>query len=127
MGEDAHSFDRRGGDANVAALATRFKAIEETIHEKLALDLEHNTRVCTKLHDAVFGTQEDDGIAMKVQEMHDVFARATNGLRVLSAVGNGVIRTIEIAGKIAKPLIYIAMLVGAIVGLIKTGSWDFKL
>lgn len=126
MGTEAHNFDRRSQDANVAALGTRFKGIEDTIQEKLMPDLEHNTRVCTKLHDAVFGVSGDDGIAMKVQEMHDVFNAAKNGMRVLSAVGNGVVWCIEKGGRIAKPLFWLFVLAGAVIGFLKTGTWDFK-
>jgi hypothetical protein len=121
-----HAFDRRSTDANVSALGTRLHGIEDTVIEKVLPRLEENTRICTQLHEAVFGKGDDDGLMMKVQEMHDVFSRATNGIRVLSVMGNGIVKGIEIAGKVAKPLIYVAILVGAIIGFIKTGTWDLK-
>lgn len=123
---EAHNFDRREQDANVAALGTRLKGIEDTVHGKLIPDLEHNTRVCTKLHDAMFGSDGDDGIQMKVQEMHDAFTTMRNGMKVLSAMGNGVFWIIEKGGRAAKPLFWIIVLTGSLWTYISTGHWDFK-
>lgn len=124
MVDGVHNFDRRASDVNVAALGTEIRALSETVHERIVPSLDDNTRICTQLREAVFGKNEDDGLAMKVQEMHDVFSKATNGMRVLAALGNGVVKGIEIGGKIAKPLIYIIMLIGALLGLVKGVPWD---
>jgi hypothetical protein len=121
--EEPHDFDRRVSDVNVAAISTELRALSETVHDRIGPALDDNTRICTDLRKAVFGHGDDDGLAMKVQEMHDVFTAGRNGMRVLSAVGNGVMWTIEKGGKIAKPLFWLALLVGSIVTYWKTGNW----
>lgn len=122
MAEGVHNFDRRASDVNVNALATRIGALEETVHDTVTPELRNNTRLCTDLHDAIFGKDQDDGLAMKVQEMHDIFNTARNGIRVFTSAGNAAVSLVELGGKIAKPMIWIGIVIAGGVAYWKTGS-----
>lgn len=126
MGDEAHKFDRRQTDVNVAAVSTELRALSETVHERIAPALEDNTRICTQLREAIFGHNNEDGMQMKVEEMHDAFTTMRNGMKVVSALGNGVMWAIEVGGKIAKPLLWILALGAAIWGYLTTGHWSIS-
>lgn len=125
MNGDVHHFDRRAEDVNAKSIATRMDSLEATVHEKALPELQANTRLCADLHAAIFGKDQDDGLQMRVQEMHDVFTAARNAIRVFTAVGNGAVKAVELGGKVAKPLLWIALLFGSIITFVKTGVWQW--
>jgi hypothetical protein len=123
--DDPH-FDRRTGDVNVAALATRMNSLEgrvEVLEEKTEAnnrELRANTRLTMQVHEALFGREGDDddpGIRGKVKEMHDVFTGAKRGLQFLNSVADA-------GARYGKPILYLVLICGAVVTFVKTG--DFK-
>lgn len=106
MEDAAHNFDRRGTDANIAALSVRMSGVEgrvevlEQKQETTNVELRANTELTRQMH-------------AKVEEIHEVFMAAKGGFKL-----------VEGAGKIAKPLLWLVILVGAVWGYLTTGHWN---
>lgn len=83
-------------------LERRFGAME--------VEIQTNTRI----------TQE---IRTHTDEMYELFDGARNGFRMIGSLGNFGLKTIELGGKIAKPLIWIVALFGAILAYFKSGNF----
>jgi hypothetical protein len=138
-----HQFDRRQSDVNMRSLATQLKALENHVHETMTPELRANTRLTRQVHEAFFGKEGDDGMHAKVEamtealsgrgdepgleskvdSMYEIFAAARNGLRMLSAIANFCVRAIEMLGRVAKPLLFIAALCAAVITYSRTGAW----
>lgn len=88
MADELHHFDRRRNDTNVAALALRVTALEARA-ERVEMDvaacrreIKANTELTEEIHGKSF-------------EMFDAFTTAKNGVRVITATGNGVMWVAE--------------------------------
>lgn len=123
MTEREHQFDRREGDLNVRALATRLKSVED-LQEVHGLELKGNTTLTKQLHEAVFGRADELGLQDKLTEMYDMFEATRNGFRMIASVGNFGLRVIETAGKYARPLFWIGAVAAACLTWAKTGTWQ---
>ena len=109
MGDETHKFDRRTTDANLEAIGVRLQGLEGRVEvleqksEATNLELRANTELTRQTH-------------RKVEDIHDVLDAARGGFKL-----------IEGAGRIAKPLLWVILLVGSVWGYIVTGHWpDFK-
>lgn len=112
MTVDDHQFNRRATDANYSALETRLSSLEAFVHEQIAPHLNRNTEMTAEIH-------------AKNDEMYTAFVTAKNAVRVVTAIGNGVIKTAEVGGKLAKPLLWMVLLSGAVWGYFSTGEWHW--
>lgn len=119
-GAEPHNFDRRVSDVNVSALAVRVASLEgrvESLEDRVlqsTTELAANTQLTKQVHEALHGRGDVPGLAMKVDEMHAVFAAAKGGFKVL-----------EFTGKVAKPLAYITAIFAAMGALFATGHWQW--
>lgn len=98
--------ERRKTDAKaherLDALERRFGAME--------VEIQTNTRI----------TQE---IRAHTDEMYELFDGARAGFRMLGSIGNAGLKVIQVGGKVARPLVWIAALLVAGVGFFKTGHF----
>lgn len=143
MSDDAHQFDRRKDDVNVASLANRVgmlegrvEVIEHEMRESNAglraanAEIRANTRLTEEahgwssdVHQAVFGIEGRPGMSDRVDEMYEIFAAAREGLRLIGKAGRGAIKAAEVGGRLAKPLFWVAALGAASWAWWKTGSF----
>lgn len=124
---EEHRFDRRQSDANVASLATRIGCLESRVEvielqgSENRMELRANTRICSQVHEALFGRDTDEepgGLQAKVREVHGVFKDAQRGLAMLSKVA-------DTGARLGKPVAYLAMVSGALIVFVKTGTWKW--
>lgn len=101
-------FERRESDANWKAFNTRITSLEsgQRIFEH---ELKGNTLLTKQTHEALMG---EEGVMVKVDEIHGFFTAAKGAFKVLEAMGRG-----------AKSLAFIAAAFAAIWGLVTTHKW----
>lgn len=104
------SFNRRTQDANVDALRQQVKGLEDHVHGAMMPELRANTILTKQMH-------------ARTEEMWEVFESTRNGFRMIASIGNAGVKLIEVGGKIARPLVWIAALTVAGVGFLKTGQF----
>ena len=150
----APSFDRRSSDANVAALSTRMRAVEDRL-EQLELNtkanakaLEEHTELTKEVHEAVFGVQgEFAGLATMTRDVHTaVFgAEGKPGVQdtiqaIYGLVETGksffgfINRNASRAGRASdwisrtiKRFWWLILIAGSIATYLKTGKWEMPI
>jgi hypothetical protein len=79
MSDMPHNFDRRQTDANYDSLNTRVTSLEDLVHNQVIPKVDRNTEMTA-------------AIDARTDEMYSAFVTARNGVRMITAVGNGVMK-----------------------------------
>src|SRR3982750_3992416 len=87
-----HDFDRREDDVNYKSLHVRVTVLEKLVNEVMMPNLTENTRLTAS-------------IDARTDEMYTAFTTAKNGIRVITAVGNGIVKLSDIVEKRPKTLL----------------------
>lgn len=103
-------------EERIDVLATRVDAVEQWMEGfKLQMtDVGNEVKANTRLTEEIHGRNE---------EMYEIFDATRNGFRVIAALGNVCLRSIEACGRLAKPLFWTAAVAAALWAWWKTGTF----
>lgn len=104
------AFNRRVTDVNYNALSTRVTILEQIVNNQVLPELGHNTAMTADTN-------------AKMDEMYAGFLLAKNGVRMVSAMGNGVMKVAKVVERIGRPLIYLIIISGATWTGLKVPEW----